>query len=183
MARSYGPGKFNTMLDAAVYSASLDGGADEEAGGEGLGWAGVMYDGKEIAKYLKENRKDLDIDVTDAEIAELRRDGSAGVIIYESDAGLVDVSYYVEEDDLLRDWAMMVHDLEYEEENPKQAKKTMHPYAAEVGAWRSSPYPWHSHAIEPEIPKTKRKKRKMGKKPKRSKNPISVRSLVARAMK
>jgi hypothetical protein len=30
--RPYGPGKFDTMLDAYVYDVSLDGGCDDEVG-------------------------------------------------------------------------------------------------------------------------------------------------------
>ena len=42
--RSYGPGKFSTILDSYVYSVSLDGGCDEEEGSvdECGAWYGIM---------------------------------------------------------------------------------------------------------------------------------------------
>ena len=53
--RSYGPGKFSTVLDSYVYELSLDGGPDEEAGSvdEG-GWYGFMNVGEGFAEAVTE---------------------------------------------------------------------------------------------------------------------------------
>lgn len=50
--RSYGPGKFDTILDSYVYAVSLDGGTDDEAGdvSECGAWYGLMRNGRTIFK-------------------------------------------------------------------------------------------------------------------------------------
>ncbi len=88
--RSYGPGKFNTILDAYVYSVSLDGGCDEECGSvdEYGAWFGLMKNGRTIFRDHDPMLESLN----EAEQAQLT--SSAGVIIREDSQGFVTVRYF-----------------------------------------------------------------------------------------
>jgi hypothetical protein len=121
-ARPYGPGKFDTMLDAAVYQLSLDE-SDEEAGSvsEVGMWAGLMYNGEILSQGL-ELAKDLD--TTREERAYLAKEGQAGVILTENDQGFVNVSYFKKKKDLEDEWKAIVEDLAVYEENPRQNPAT-----------------------------------------------------------
>lgn len=48
--RSYGPGKFDTILDAYVYDVSLNGADDECGESDSFGWFGMMKNGQTIFK-------------------------------------------------------------------------------------------------------------------------------------
>jgi hypothetical protein len=53
-----GPGKFDSDLDAAIYSLSLDGTADEEASYGEVGGAYLLFrNGGELADAIEERRK------------------------------------------------------------------------------------------------------------------------------
>lgn len=104
-ARPYGPGKFDTMLDAAIYEAMLVG-PDEEAGSideTGI-WYGLMRDGEDIVEYLAGAVPSGEVDVTPEELAELAVDGKAGVIVTENDQGFVEVFYFKDKKDLEYEW-------------------------------------------------------------------------------
>ena len=116
------PGKFNDDLAAAIYAASLDGGPDEEVGStmEAPGtWAGLMRDGRDLARALEANEADPQtrVGVTAEELEFLRREGSAGVIITERSDGFVDVAYYDDPAALEKDWRECLEDLAIEEED------------------------------------------------------------------
>lgn len=114
--RRYGPGKFDTMLDAAVYELSLDG-CDEEVGSvhEVGYWCCVMYDGVDMARAMAH-----DFDVTEDELTFVETEGKAGVILCENDQGFVVVRYYDDRKQLDDDWAQAEHELQY---NPEETKK------------------------------------------------------------
>ena len=109
--RSYGPGKFDTILDSYVYDVSLDGGLDEELGdANGGGRYGLMRDGKTI---FRDNDPFLET-LNDAERELL--ESSAGVIISEDSQGFVGVGYYETEAELDAAWAAIEADFEDEDE-------------------------------------------------------------------
>lgn len=99
--RPYGPGKFNTILDAYVYSVSLDGGCDSEAGdvSEYGEWYGLMRNGRTI---FRDNDPFLE-PLNDEEREHLT--SSAGVIIREDSQGFVFVNYFDSEENLDKKWA------------------------------------------------------------------------------
>ena len=98
--RPYGPGKFNTMLDAYVYQVSLDGGCDEEESlGDGQGWYGIMRNGRTIFRDHDPMLETLNTDEQELLTS------SAGVILSEDSQGFVYVSYYEDKDKLERKWA------------------------------------------------------------------------------
>lgn len=99
--RSYGPGKFSTIVDAYVYDVSLNGGCDEETGDVStIGrWYGLMRNGRTIFK---------DHDPMLETLNEAERDlilNSAGVIISEDDQGFVDVDYISSDEELNEKWS------------------------------------------------------------------------------
>lgn len=106
MAMRANPGKFDNALDEAVWSLSLDGGADEEVGSssEAPGtWAGCLYDGAELAADIEADRGNFP-NVSDADLTFLRDEASAGAILTENSDGFVKVKYYKSEADLDHDW-------------------------------------------------------------------------------
>jgi hypothetical protein len=94
--RSYGPGKFNTILDAYVYGVSLDGGCDDEL--SGYGWYGLMRHGRTIFK----DHDPLLESLNEAEQDQLT--SAAGVILHEDLQGFVYVTYYDTIEALDADW-------------------------------------------------------------------------------
>jgi hypothetical protein len=114
--RPYGPGKFDTMLDVAVYKLSLDG-ADEEAGDVSVGeYAALMRDGEAMSDAIGD---DPDADVTMDELAYLHVEGRAGVILTENSQGFVGVHYFRKKEDLEDVWNEIANTLSEPENNPK----------------------------------------------------------------
>lgn len=95
--RSYGPGKFSTILDAYVYDVSLDGGCDEELGSvDESGWYGLMRNGfKDHDPLLETLNEDEQAQLTEC----------AGVILSEDSQGFVSVDYYDTDEALNAAWA------------------------------------------------------------------------------
>ena len=110
--RSYGPGKFSTILDSYVYQVSLDGGCDDEIGSvdEG-GWFGLMRNGHTIFK----DHDPLLETLNEAEQEKLT--SSAGVILSEDSNGFVFVTYFDSEEQLDKEWSAIVDELASEDED------------------------------------------------------------------
>lgn len=89
--RSYGPGKFNSMVDSFLYAAIMDGwGGDEVGDVEGPGAYTLMLGNVlEAAEHGAELSKDT---LTQAERDEIKDDN--GIIMREDDQGFVSVDYY-----------------------------------------------------------------------------------------
>lgn len=98
--RPYGPGKFNTILDAYVYSVSLDGCCDDEFGScsENGFWNCLMKHGRSIFK----DHDPLLESLNQAEQTKLTE--CAGVILCENDQGFVTVEYFDDETSLMKEW-------------------------------------------------------------------------------
>ena len=102
--RPYGPGKFDTILDAYVYDVSLDGGCDEELGeSDSFGWYGLMRADKSFAGDVRrEAERNQDQDLTEGEWLLLT--GTAGVILSEDSQGFVSVEYFDTQAELETAW-------------------------------------------------------------------------------
>jgi hypothetical protein len=99
--RSYGPGKFDSMVDSFLWGATMDGGADEELGeSEGFGWYGLMVG--DILKDAERGAAENGDALTEEERDELR--GTKAVILSENSQGFVGVDYYDNEDDAREAW-------------------------------------------------------------------------------
>jgi hypothetical protein len=100
MIRPYGPGKFNTILDAYVWSVSLDGGCDDETGDvteTGI-WYGLMRHGRTIFRDHDPRLESLNEDERE------KLTSSAGVIVSEDSNGFVAVAYYSTDKELDAAW-------------------------------------------------------------------------------
>lgn len=110
--RPYGPGKFNTILDAYVYNVSLDGGCDSEAGdvSEYGEWYGLIRHGQTIFRDHDPSLEPLN----DEEREELT--SCAGVIIREDSNGFVHVDYFDTTEALDAAWAKIEHEFTSDDE-------------------------------------------------------------------
>jgi hypothetical protein len=101
--RAYGPGKFDTILDAYVYAVSLDGGCDDETGdvNESRRWYGILRGGRSIFR----NHDPVLETLNEAEQEMLT--SSAGVIFSEDSQGFVGVDYYDTPEELEAAWAAL----------------------------------------------------------------------------
>lgn len=107
--RSYGPGKFYTILDSYIYKMTLDGGADEEAGyEEGGGWYGLVHLAGAV-KRLQEIAAENHDKLTRDEIKELRN--NVGVILFERSDGTVESAWYDSKKKLAADWKQVEEDV------------------------------------------------------------------------
>jgi len=112
--RPYGPEdgtehKFETILDAYVYNASLDGCDDEVGWVEDQGWAGLFRGpfhctGSDPVVLLA-GPIPIDDCLNGAEISQLN--ACAGIIIREDRCGGVDVDYYDTADGLELAWGLV----------------------------------------------------------------------------
>jgi hypothetical protein len=101
--RPYGPGKFYTMLDAAVWEASLDGGPDEESGSvDELGWSGLVR--APILDFI--GHDELWNGLTPEEQGFVA--AHAGAILFEDSQGFVSVDYFETAAALDAAWAKVV---------------------------------------------------------------------------
>ncbi len=110
--RTYGPGKFDTVLDSYVYSVSLDGGCDEEEGSvsECGEWYGIMRNGRTIFRDHDPMLETLNT------VEQEKLTSSAGVIIREDSNGFVFVTYYDTDETLELAWSQIVDQFSNDEE-------------------------------------------------------------------
>jgi CO dehydrogenase/acetyl-CoA synthase beta subunit len=113
--RSYGPGKFYTVLDSYAYEVSGDGGADEEASyGEGNGWYGLLWVDKNLSESIREIAKENDDELTEEEEDLLK--SSKAVIFFERSDGIVEADWFDTKDEAEKAWANVLVDTEEGEE-------------------------------------------------------------------
>ncbi len=115
--RSYGPGKFATVLDSHAFTVTLDGGADEEATypQEGSGWYGLLWlDHPGTRRRVREIAADENDRLTAEEDQLL--DESVAVIFFERSDGIVEADWYDSKEEAEEDWAEILVDTEGDEE-------------------------------------------------------------------
>lgn len=118
--RSYGPGKFDTILDSFVYSMSLDGGADEEIGeSESFGWYGLLrgpFTDEDVDRLNEIAAEQKDDPLTDEE-EEMLLGSKGGAIMSEVSTGLVHIEYFDTEKGAKDAWEEVAAEYEkFEEE-------------------------------------------------------------------
>ena len=93
--RSYGPGKFHTLIDSYAYEVALDGLDGEASYGEGNGWYGLVRldepTRKRIGEVATENKDTL----TEEEDELL--DDSVAVIFFERSDGIIEADWFEDE--------------------------------------------------------------------------------------
>lgn len=105
--------KFGTDVDEVLYTASLDGGPDEEVGDvQDFGWYGLLRFKAEPDGSVREfDDYAVELELSPDEIAEDLR-GHAGGIIYEDSQGFVDVTLFKTEGELEKAWDELLSEAE-----------------------------------------------------------------------
>lgn len=102
--RAYGPGKFNTILDSAVFNLAQDG-VDEELADQGYGWRGKIVvdttNGWELGTDVDNNVPDPKLNPAEIEFLNLQ----VGCILTETTDGHVDIEYFEDPEALQGRWA------------------------------------------------------------------------------
>lgn len=100
--RAYGPGKFNTILDSAVWNLAQDG-VDEELADQGYGWRGkiVVTADSPLGDEVHANVPDPTLNPAEIEFLNIQ----VGAILTETTDGHVDVEYFEDRDALQLRWA------------------------------------------------------------------------------
>ena len=118
--RSYGPGKFYTILDSYAFEIISDG-VDEEAGyGEGGGWYGLVWLDKNVRDRINDIADDIDNirgeedELTEEEFTLLN--DSVAVIFFERSDGIVEADWFPTKKEAEEAWANVLADTEEGEE-------------------------------------------------------------------
>lgn len=99
--RAYGPGKFNTVLDSAVWNLAQDG-VDEELADQGYGWRGkIVIDNDTLGSDVTINVQDPKLNPAEIEFLNLQ----VGAILSETTDGHVDIEYFEDPEALQTRWA------------------------------------------------------------------------------
>lgn len=115
--RSYGPGKFNKVIDGYVYDLSLEGFGDTVGDVSELGEVYTRIDGPmlpDVEATAKENKDKL----TPEEKAFLREQ-RGGAIVFENDQGSVEVDFYATKKAINTAWERISDEIEelYEDQD------------------------------------------------------------------
>lgn len=102
--RSYGPGKFNTLIDEAVHGLSLEG-TDEELSEEGFGYRALLR-----ADTLAEAVPFAKTPLNPEEVEFLTN--QIGAILTETSDGHITVDYYEDQEGLTAAWAQVREDFD-----------------------------------------------------------------------
>jgi CO dehydrogenase/acetyl-CoA synthase beta subunit len=117
--RSYGPGKFYTLLDSFAFEMTLNGGVDEEASyGEGGGWYGLVWINDDAREQICEIAKEEKDPLTEEEQDLL--DESLAVIFFERSDGIVEADWFDSKKEAEQAWAEILVDTEEEEEEEEE---------------------------------------------------------------
>jgi hypothetical protein len=114
--RSYGPGKFYTIIDSYVFEMTLDGGADDEASypQEGTGWFGAIWFDRQTRDRVLEIAAEHNDQLTPKE-EELLFDTQA-VILFERSDGIVEADWFSNKREAEEAWAGILVDTEEDED-------------------------------------------------------------------
>ena len=104
--RSYGPGKFYTVLDSYAYEVA--------SYGEGNGWYGLLWVDKNLSESIREIAKENDDELTEEEEDLLK--SSKAVIFFERSDGIVEADWFDTKDEAEKAWANVLVDTEEGEE-------------------------------------------------------------------
>lgn len=118
--RSYGPGKFYTILDSHAYGVTLDGGADEEATypQEGSGWFGLLWLSDGVRDVIVTDAEKADEALTEEE--EDLLDDSVAVIFFERSDGIVEADWFADKKEAEAEWASILADTEGDEDEKEE---------------------------------------------------------------
>jgi hypothetical protein len=102
--RSYGPGKFSTILDGYAFDVALDGGIDEEESyPDGGGWYGLLLLDKSSREAIHQTAHYAEDDLTEGEDNLLA--DSAAILFFERSDGIVETDWFDTRKEALDEWA------------------------------------------------------------------------------
>jgi len=113
--RSYGPGKFDTIIDSYAFDVASEFGVDnEESYPEGGGWYGYMAIDAPTEKLVRKIAEKNDDQLTEEEVDLLET--SAAVIFFERSDGIVEADWFDNEKKAQKAWAAIEAEFEEEED-------------------------------------------------------------------
>jgi hypothetical protein len=114
--RSYGPGKFNYVMEEYVYEACLNQGTpDEEISHEGFGWYALLVLDASARRFIREIAEDADDELTRDEDELL--DDSEALILHERSDGIVEVDWYDHASEAHKVWEGLEEELADDEDD------------------------------------------------------------------
>jgi len=109
--RSYGPGKFDHIIDGYAYAVTNDGGANEDASyPDGGGWYGLLLLDGNTRDAIRKVAEQAEDELTEEE--EELIDGTEAVILCERSDGIVEVDWYDDRKDALEEWKAIAAEVE-----------------------------------------------------------------------
>jgi hypothetical protein len=121
--RSYGPGKFYTLLDSYAYELALDEGVDEEASyGEGEDWYGLVWLDNDARDQIADIAVTHDGNQLSGEELDLLNDRMA-VIFFERSDGTIEADWFENKKEAEEAWAEIEADTSEEEEEGEEEEE------------------------------------------------------------
>lgn len=120
--RSYGPGKFNKILDGYIYELALDGVDEEISLGEGQGWYGFLEFDEKTAKQVRELMATRHEPDEPTEEEERLLTFTSAVILFERSDGIVEVEWFDNPVEAEEEWAEIEKEFseDDDEEEPEE---------------------------------------------------------------
>jgi hypothetical protein len=117
--RSYGPGKFHTLVDSYAFEVAQDGVDEEASYGESDGWYGLLWvDKPGTRNAIRKVARDAGGELTDEENELL--DDTQGIIFFERSDGIVEADWHAEQKEAEKSWATIEADTAEEEEDEEE---------------------------------------------------------------
>ncbi len=101
--RSYGPGKFSTIIDGYAFDVGLDGIDEEESYPDGGGWYGLLMLDKQSREAICQAAHYAEDELTQDEEDQL--EDSAAIIFFERSDGIVETDWFDKREEALDEWA------------------------------------------------------------------------------
>jgi hypothetical protein len=132
--RPYGPGKFSSLLDSAIFMLAGEG-VDEEMSDEGFGWAGLLRLGFGETLFHPELFPNVQLNADEQAYLEAQK---AGAVLRETTDGHVTIEYFADPEDLAAAW--------------KEAQDEFEPFAGNDEQMDGDPGDQDTHITADDIP-------------------------------
>ena len=109
--RSYGPGKFHTILDSYAHEVAIDGIDEEESYPDGGGWYGLLWLDESARDAVVDTAIDQYRDKLTSEETKLLNSAKA-IIFFERSDGIVEAKWFYNKKEAKEDWAKIQEEFE-----------------------------------------------------------------------
>ena len=116
--RSYGPGKFDSIIDSYAYDVGIDGIDEEVSIEDGGGWYGLLMLDKPAREAISQAAHNAEDELTDEE-EDLLAD-SAAIVFHERSDGIVEVDWFDDKKAADDEWDAIQEEIEEEEEEEEE---------------------------------------------------------------